>query len=241
MSIAEKLKRIYFNSVYNRVYDSTTAQLNRYRKLQSICVSKLELKDDDKVLCVGLGTGNEIWHILQQNRKVRITGVDYSRAALRKALRKALLWGGQIDVCFMDAEHLQFPAGSFDKLLCIHVMDFIEDNRRVTREILRVLKTGGQFVITYPSRKEDLKLVLDLLKDTIRDKVDSGKHWGSALFESVARLPMSIAYLPLFVLRPNKRVYSYAELVSAVGELTAGHFHIEEEPIYHDFIVYGRK
>jgi len=241
MSIAEKLKRIYFDSVYNRVYDSTTAKLNRYRKLQSICVSRLELKDGDKVLCAGVGTGNEILHILQTRRNVEIFGVDYSKIALKKAYKKALRFGSEIKVLIMDVRRLEFAAGSFDKVLCLHVMDFVEDNRQVTSEIFRVLKEGGQFVITYPSAKEGLKLVLDLLRDTIRDKVDSGKHWGSALFESVVRLPMSIAYLPIFVLCPNKRVYSYAELVSVVGELTAGHFHIEEEPIYHDFIVYGRK
>jgi ubiquinone/menaquinone biosynthesis C-methylase UbiE len=240
MSIAEKLKRIYFDSVYNRVYDSTTAKLNRYRKLQSICVSKLELKDGDKVLCVGLGTGNEIWHILQQNRKVRITGVDYSRAALRKALRKALLWGGQINVCFMDAEHLQFPAGSFDKLLCIHVMDFIQNAKEATRGMIQVLKDEGQFVITYPSAKEDLRMAVGILKDSMNHSVESGKLRIIAFFESLAPLIMGILYAPL-TFCPNKTFYSRGELEAMFTGLTSGHFHIDEDPVYHDFIVYGRK
>jgi len=65
MTFAGKLTRVYFDVVYNRVYDFTTGRLNRYRRLQRMCVGKLGLKNHDKVLCVGLGTGNEVLHILR--------------------------------------------------------------------------------------------------------------------------------------------------------------------------------
>ena len=57
MDFTRKLMQAYFNYAYNPVYDFTTARLSRYRKLQRTCVGKLELKDNDKVLCVGLGNG----------------------------------------------------------------------------------------------------------------------------------------------------------------------------------------
>lgn len=97
MSFAEKLIQTYFDHFYNLAYDFTTARLNRYRELQIRCVSKLELRDDDKVLCVGLGTGNEVLHIFQINRNVKIVGVDYSKSALQKAYNKALVWGREIE------------------------------------------------------------------------------------------------------------------------------------------------
>ena len=240
MSLAEKLKRIYFDSVYNRVYDFTTGRLNRYRKLQSSCISKLELRDDDAVLCVGVGTGNEVLHILQINRNVKIVGVDYSKTALRKAYSKAFVWGKEIEVLMMDVRRLEFAAGSFDSVLCLHVMDFIEDKSQATEEVFRVLKDGGRFVITYPSGKEDLELGLNLLRDSIGHKVNSGKHRVRALFESLAQVVMGIVYLPLF-LRPRKRLYSRDELQAMFARLIARHFQIEEDPVYHDFIVYGRK
>lgn len=240
MSFGEKLIRAYFDYAYNLAYDFTIARLNRYRKLQCTCIGKLGLKDDDKVLCVGLGTGNEVLHILQRNRNVRIVGVDYSKTALRKAYSKALRWGKEIEVLVMDARRLQFGTRSFDRVLCLHVMDFIEDKRQATEEVLRVLKDRGRFVITYPSGKEDLRLGVNLLRDSIGHKVDSGKHWGRAFFESLAQVVTGVVYLPL-LLRPKKRPYSRDELEAMFIGLGIEHFQIEEDPVYHDFIVYGRK
>jgi len=240
MSFATKLMQAYFNYAYNPVYDFTTARLSLYRKLQGRCVSRLELRDNDKVLCVGLGTGNEIFHILQMNRNVDIIGIDYSSTALRKAYKKALRLGKEIELFLMDARSLEFAAGSFDKVICLHVMDFIEENREVTSEILRVLKKGGQFVITYPSDKEGPKLGWNLLKDRLRNNPSSGKYSIRAFLEFVAQVVVGSVYLPL-LLRPKKRFYSCGELEAIITELTTADFQIEEEVVYQDFIVYGRK
>ena len=230
----------YFNYAYNAVYDFTTARLNRYRTLQERCVGKLEFEDNDRVLCVGLGTGNEILHILQMNGNVSITGVDYSSTALRKAYKKALRLGKEIELLLMDARKLEFAAGSFDKVLCLHVMDSIPENTEVTSEILRVLKKAGQFVITYPSDKEGPKLGFNLLKDSIHHYMDSGKHRIRAFLEFITQMVVGIVYLPL-LFRPKKMSYSRSQLEAIITESTTGDFQIEEEPVYQDFIVYGKK
>jgi len=189
---------------------------------------------------MGLGTGNEIFHILEINRNVSIVGVDYSHTALQKAYKKALAWGKEIEVLTMDARCLEFTTGSFDKVLCIHVMDFVEENKRATGEILRVLKDGGQFVITYPSEKEGMTLGINILKDIIRRNADAGRHRAIAISKSLLQMLVGTVYLPLF-LRPNKRSYSRHELQTMIIELTTGDFQIEEYPVYQDFIVSGRK
>jgi len=240
MSFAGKLTQAYFNIAYNRVYDFTTARRSLYQKLQGRCTSKLELRNNDKMLCVGLGTGNEILHVLQRNRNVNIVGVDYSKTALQKAYKKASRLGKEIELFLMDARRLEFAAGSFDEVLCLHVMDFVEDNEQVTYEILRVLKRGGQFVITYPSDKEGAKLGFNILKDIIRHNINSGKHRIRALSESLAQMVVGFVYVPL-VFRPKRKCYSRSELEAMIGQLTTGGLQIEEDPIYQDFIVYGRK
>lgn len=232
--------KAYFDSIYNPVYDFTTARLNRYRKLQERCVGKLEIEDDDRVLCVGVGTGNEILHILKTNRNVDIVGVDYSHTALRKAHKKALVLGKEIEGLIMDARYLEFAAGSFNKVLCIHVMDFVEENEKVTDEILRVLKDGGQFVITYPSEKEGPKLGFNLLRDKIFNRHESEKWSIKALLECIAQFVVSTVYLPL-LLRPKKQSYSLYELTSMMSKLTNGDFQIEEDAVYQDFVICGRK
>lgn len=192
------------------------------------------------MLCVGLGTGNEILHVFQRNKNVNIVGVDYSKTALQKAYKKASRLGKEIELFLMDARRLEFAAGSFDEVLCLHVMDFVEDNEQVTYEILRVLKKGGQFVITYPSDKEGLRLGCNLLRDSIRNNINSGKHRIRALSESLAQMLVGIVYLPL-LFRPKRKSYSRSELEAMLTQLTTEGFQIEEDPIYQDFIVYGRK
>jgi len=240
MSFAGKLIQIYFDLAYNPVYDFIVARLNRYQELQRRCVGKLEFKDMNKVLCVGLGTGNEIYHILQANTNVNIIGIDFSRTALRKAYKKALRLEKEIKVHVMNAKWLEFTNASFDKVVCLHVMDFVDDIDKATSEILRVLKEGGQFVITYPSDREGLRLGFNLVSDNISQPTDSGKHRIRVLLESMSQMLVGIVYLPL-LLRPKRKSYLRGELEVMITGLTRRCFEIEEDPVYQDFIVYGRK
>jgi len=97
---------------------------------------------------VGLGTGNEIFPILEMNGNVKIVGVDYSNNALNKAYRKAAKLGKEIDLMPMDAQCLGFPAGSFDKAICLHVMDFVADTRGATYVNAGYLFRRLQFALT---------------------------------------------------------------------------------------------
>jgi len=146
----------------------------------------------------------------------------------------------EIELLLMDARRLKFAAGSFDEVVCLHVMDFMDRHREVTSKILRVLKDGGQFVITYPSDKEGPKLGWNLLRDSIRNNLDSGKHHIRALLESLAQMLVGIVYLPL-LFRPKRKSYSRSQLKAMITQSTTGDFQIEEDPVYQDFIVYGRK
>ncbi len=87
MGFSTNLTRIYFNIAYNHVYDLTTARLNHYWLLQEKCISKLKLVDNDSILCVGLGTGNEVLHIIKNNGKVKIVGIDYSSSEVDPIVR----------------------------------------------------------------------------------------------------------------------------------------------------------
>ena len=239
VSFSDKLVRLYFDLVYNATYDLTTAQSTTYRSLQKRCLDKLSFQDGDSVLCVGVGTGNEIPHILDGGREIEIVGVDTSERALRRAYQKGLKRGKELKVFRMDARNLEFPTGSFNKVLCLHVMDFIEDDEKATREIFRVLREGGQFVITYPSDREGVKLGANLLKDSIRHNIKSGKSI-RILPQLLARMGLGILYLPL-LFRAKQRVYSHQELEAMFTELKPANFQIEEYPMYNDFIAYGVK
>ena len=235
-----KLMRVYFDLIYNRVYDFTTAQFASYRRLHGQCIDLLEFNNGDKVLCLGIGTGNEIWHIVSRNDHVDIVGVDYSDTALRRAYRKASELGKEIKVFNMDARDLEFEAESFDKVICIHLMDFIDNEQRVTGEIFRVLKKGGQFVITYPTRKEGVKLGCNLLKDNAHENINPGKNRSMTLLKSLSQMLVGITYLPL-LFRKKRKYYSRGDLEEMIAKLAPVNVHVLEEPVYQDFIVYGTK
>jgi len=239
MSLGNKLLRLYFDLVYNPIYDLTTAQLTAYRRWQRNCVEKLVFEDGDSILCVGIGTGNEIPYILNTNRDIGIVGVDFSERALRRAYKKGLRQNREIKISRMDAQDLQYPAESFDKVLCLHVMDFVEDDAQATGEILRVLKVGGQFVITYPSNKENIALGLRLVRDSIRHSSNLGEYL-KILQGLLAQMVLGILYIPVF-LRAKKRAYSYQGLEAMFTGMRQTTFQIDKYQVYNDFIVYGKK
>jgi len=239
LALRNKVMRAYFNLVYNPVYDVSVGQLNLYRRLQEICIERLELKDNDRVLCVGIGTGNEISRLVTMNGNIDIVGVDYSRNALRKVQTKALALEKKTDVLLMDARLLAFRTGSFDKVICIHVTDFIKERETVAAELVRVLKDGGRFVITYPSQKENAGMGLNILKNNIRHTSGTGSHRFAAVFGGVARMMLGVVYLPLLL--RSDRAASRREVGTVLGGLTTGDVRIEDFPMYNDFIACGIK
>ena len=49
-----------------------------------------------------------------------------------------------------DITDIPHPDGSFDVILCIHVLEHVEDDRRAMRELRRILAPGGFAVVLVP-------------------------------------------------------------------------------------------
>jgi ubiquinone/menaquinone biosynthesis C-methylase UbiE len=229
----------YFDRIYNPVYDFIVAQNAPYQRLQEICIEKLELVDGDKLLCAGVGTGNEILRILKRNPNVHIVAIDSSGTALRKAQKKANTLGKSIETRLMDVQDLKFPDASFDKVLCIHVTDFVPDSSRASTEFTRVLKPGGKFAITFPSGKESLSFGKNVIGGAIRDHARR-KQYHKIPLVLASVLIGAIVYFP-FLFRSERRYYNKAEVEKLFTPLTKGKFRIEEYPVYSDFIVCSEK
>lgn len=50
----------------------------------------------------------------------------------------------------VDIGSLPYADGTFDGLLCSHVLEHVDDDRRAMREMLRVLRPGGWAIILAP-------------------------------------------------------------------------------------------
>jgi len=243
MPVSDWLLSAYFNYVYTPVYDLTTARFSRYLELQERCLAQLDFRHDDKILCIGLGTGNELVRIAAASgtsKELEITGIDTSPAALDRAREKAGELGIAVDLRLMDARSLSFGAESFDSVLCIHVLDFVDEDRAVTAEILRVLKPGGQFVITYPSAQESSRLGGSLMSHSFRTHRRAGLSPLGAFLKILPQSLLGLVYIPL-LLRPNKKAYRREELLSLFTAFSVAGVSVEEDPVYQDYIITGKK
>lgn len=50
----------------------------------------------------------------------------------------------------MDIENIHLPDATFDVILCSHVLEHVNDDRRAMREFFRVLKPGGWAILLVP-------------------------------------------------------------------------------------------
>jgi len=95
------------------------------------------LPDDGRGLEVGVGSG----------RFAVPLGIDYGIDPSRELLKMAKSRG--IEVVLGEGEHLPYRAGSFDHVLMMTVICFLDDAGAVFRETLRVLKPEGILVVGF--------------------------------------------------------------------------------------------
>ena len=235
---SRRLVRGYFNSVYNPLYDRTTARLKRYVEAQRLLSQKLQLEPGLRILCVGLGTGNELASIRAAASDLEIVGVDYSATALMRAGRKPAGEAAGTVLLLMEAQRLGFHDSSFDRVLAYHLTDFLPSPETAAQEMLRVLRPGGRFVISFPSRGESIGLGLDLIRQGFTGKAHAGS--GTRVEGTGMAILAGLVYLPL-LLRPRPNAISLAEIEDMLfrngGEVSS----IEHDPVYRDHIVSGTK
>ncbi len=111
-------------------------------------IENLNLSDGLKVLDVGCGDGYYL-HLLSSLRvKLSLTGLDSDKKALESAKKNLL--GKKIRLVYDKAEELPFKSNSFDRIIASEVLEHIEDDVQAIREIRRVLKPRGIFVVSVP-------------------------------------------------------------------------------------------
>jgi ubiquinone/menaquinone biosynthesis C-methylase UbiE len=85
-----------------------------------------------------------------------VTGIDLSDAMVRKAAEEISRQGvDNVRVCRMDAERLQFPDASFDRVLCGFAIFCFPHCERALAEMRRVLRPGGRIALTTWDRSLD--------------------------------------------------------------------------------------
>jgi SAM-dependent methyltransferase len=117
---------------------------------------KLHLKPGNRVLDAGCGTGRHVCEAFRAGG-VDVVGIDLKWEDLCKAATTLYLMreaeGGGQGRCLIsraDVTTLPFRDGVFDAVICSEVLEHLADNRAAIGELVRVLKPGGNLVVSVP-------------------------------------------------------------------------------------------
>lgn len=122
---------------------------NHFNKIKAIN-DFLEIKNMDRVLEIGIGTGIHAGYILNLNKdkQFEFYGVDISKDMLDESKKKL---GERCKLLCMTGEKLAFDDNFFDKIYISGSLHHFADPELGIKELVRVLKIGGKFCIMEPN------------------------------------------------------------------------------------------
>lgn len=116
---------------------------------------RLRMEPGRRVLDVGCGTGRHTAAV-HRFKDVTVIGADVSYDDLLEARKRLICQDalgeglGSYEILAADIVALPFPDNFFDHVICSEVLEHIRDQDTAAREIARVLKPGGNLVVSVP-------------------------------------------------------------------------------------------
>jgi len=93
------------------------------------------------------GCGDGLLALELARRGANVTGVDGSEQMIRTAHRRARHFQEAVNFGTAAVEELPFGAGSFDVVVAVTVLCFVEDATGAVREMARVVEPGGRLIV----------------------------------------------------------------------------------------------
>jgi len=148
-------KNAAYKEWITRVFDRSSEQYSQigprfFQYFGQKVVERAGVMEGSTILDVACGRGaNLVAAYDKAGPAGKVIGVDLSAQMVAETQKELASRGlGAIQVKQMDAEELQFLAGTFDFVLCGFALFFFPDIEKALAEILRVLKPGGVFCAT---------------------------------------------------------------------------------------------
>ena len=133
-------------STFNQQADTYDEDIHgqHARTLYPVLLSKLAHIPFQRALDLGCGTGEMMKMLLQSDDQRELYGIDLSEKMLSVAEGKL---SGKVQLVLGDSEHLPFADNFFDVVYCNDSFHHYPAPENVIREVQRVLKPGGTFLI----------------------------------------------------------------------------------------------
>lgn len=120
-----------------------------FRRRAAWIAEHIALRNGHTVLDIGCGRGFYEM-LLSQHPNVSITGIDLNPRYLAAARR--IVKSPRVRFMQLDATRLPFADQTFDRVVASEVLEHVDDDRVVLKEMHRVLKKGGFALVTVPNK-----------------------------------------------------------------------------------------
>ncbi len=136
---------------WDRIYREESLEGRILLRRQQVALSwidALALRNGSRILEVGCGAGTAAVELAKRGH--RVYALDRSRAMVHRTRDHAAASdvGALVSPLVGDAHRLMFPAGTFDLVIAIGVLSWLQTPEAVIDEMARVVRSGGHVVVT---------------------------------------------------------------------------------------------
>lgn len=138
------MSKVFSRSYFERQYSKSILKGDKplQHRFWIRCINRLG--SGKKLLDIGLGEG---YFLRKAERYFECFGMDISRYAIEKT--KGIVAGSKLSVG--SVTYLNFRDNVFDIITCFQTLEHTDTPQIALREIRRVLKEGGLFIMTTPN------------------------------------------------------------------------------------------
>lgn len=141
-------------SVWNSIYKQhgVTAEIYRLRRDRALQMIEQLASRESFILEIGCGAGLLSVSLAQSGYRVEATDRLEAMVGLTRELAASQGVSDRITLKKCDVHDLPYPDNSFDFAVALGVLPWLHSPERALREVARVLRDGGQFVVTADNR-----------------------------------------------------------------------------------------
>lgn len=128
-----------------------------HAKMADWGMSHLPEINPSKILEVGCGGGRNAGELAKKYPSAKVTAIDYSDVSVAKATEynKDMISTGRMSVKKGDVSDLSLPVATYDLATAFETIYFWPGLEKCFKEVAKVLKTGGVFMIVNESDGTD--------------------------------------------------------------------------------------
>ncbi len=154
MSLLKNTINIDHFDIWSKTYDQGPTK-KWFQYVHQLVINQMNLKENNRVLDVGCGTGLAITKISTLLPKGKVCGIDISRGMVEKSKQK-VMDKANIELKVADAERIPYPSDYFDYVFSTHSFHHYSEPVAALNEMKRVLKQGRPLLIAESCRNASI-------------------------------------------------------------------------------------